>query len=323
MVPSRQCVFSAILSCGLFVGFGSHAETLRESLVAKGIELTGLESPNLDKPITSGIQFDATDVFLTAYYFDDGSGHINAPLLLEMLNKKTHKWAHKEINLSALDAGSIGGIVRTKNGYYLYAHMNPSAGTTIILSPSLEFRGTVLGWFLGDFADGSVAYANSMVHFAPTHPGRVSIYNPATKIDREIYPMKPYQAIRRAHISKVKAAYDKLGEEWFRTHNHHGDPELFSNYIDNDKAAANDATDSLVFIASYDNIETVADPDKNASSCRDSFMDVLYVYRKVHAEGKTEYREMLLDDVKKEFGDVPLLSLLEPKMLRTIFEVKK
>ncbi len=315
-----------VLACGLLTALNLPAETLRDCLKAKGIDLTGLDSPNLDKPITSGDQVDDQDVFLTAYYLDDGSTHLHGPLQLEMLKKKTKEWLHREISQEHFDGGSIAGgsvigINHTKNGFYLFAHINPSAGTTIMLSPALEFRDTVFGAFLGDFANGPVVYANSMVHFAPTHPGHVSVYDPTTKSDREIYPMKPYQAIRLAHIAKVKAAYDKLGKDWLRAHNHHGDPEQFSNYIG--KAATSDATESLAFIASFDNVESEADECGNLSRCRDSFTDVVYVYRHVRTKGLTAYREMLMEDVKAKFGDVPLSRLLESKAIEAIFDERQ
>lgn len=65
-------------------------------------------------------------------------------------------------------------------------------------------------------------YANGVTHFAPTHPAEVSVYNPESKADRKIYPMKPYQAIRLDYVAKVKAVYDKLGRQWFMDKNHQG-----------------------------------------------------------------------------------------------------
>lgn len=49
---------------------------------------------------------------------------------------------------------------------------------------------------------------------------------------------------------------------------------------------------------------------------------MVYVYRNVFTGGNLEYREMLLDDVKKKFGDVPLSKLLEPQILATLFDTR-
>ena len=46
---------------------------------------------------------------------------------------------------------------------------------------------------------------------------------------------------------------------------------------------------------------------------------VVYVYRDVNDEAKLDYREVLLSEVEKRFGKVPLRSLLEPSALREIF----
>lgn len=418
MVHSRYAC-KMFLACGLLVALHSPAETLRQSIVARGIDPTGLDSTNLDKEITSGSALDEADLFLTAYYRDDGSKTLHGPVQVEMQDKSKHSWRHAEIDTSSVEpsAGSICGIDHSKNGFYLYAHINPSAGVSIILSPSLELRGSVYGSFLGDYADGTVVYANSTVHFASTHPGGVSLYNPKSKADRRIYPMKPYQAVRLGHIAKVKAAYDNLGGEWLRINNNRGDPELFTDYVG--KAATSDATDSLAFITSFDNGDTLteegrlelmylgkirdalkehpldagltsenaalfsdalrrgfvsagrnhvddrlldvfdpypeirdmvkalpqakppegmswqeyfpvldqrwASPDtwrviEKAVNASPEFTKVVYVYRNVCKGGNLEYREILNDDVKRRFGDVPLSKLLEPQMLHTIFE---
>lgn len=308
MTRHRHRVCATLLLFGLAFAVCSSADTLRQTIVAKGVDLTGLNSPNLDKVVTDGEVLDEADLFLTAYYLSDGSGTLNGPIYIEMLDKTKHTWTHKQVDASSVKphAGSISDITRTKNGIYLFLHCNPSAGTSILLSPSLEFRGLVAGRVLGDYTDGTVVYANNTVHFAPTRPAEVSLYDPKSKRDRKIYPTKPYQAIRLGHIAKVKAAYDKLGEQWFKEHNHHGDPERFSNYIG--AAATNDTTDSLVFVTTFEDAET---PPRTTQ--------VVYVYRNVHRGAKLQYREILLDDVKREFGDVPLAALLEPQTLEAVF----
>jgi len=66
-----------------------------------------------------------------------------------------------------------------------------------------------------------------MVHFAPTHPGEVWVFEPKSARDQRLYPNEPYGTIRLAYIEKVRKLYNALGEKWFAEHNHHEDPTLF------------------------------------------------------------------------------------------------
>jgi hypothetical protein len=47
-----------------------------------------------------------------------------------------------------------------------------------------------------------------------------------------LYPRVPFDSVRTRFIAGVRAAYARLGEDWFRTHNHHMNPELFDSAID-------------------------------------------------------------------------------------------
>lgn len=420
MTNHSRYAHRVLLACGLLAAQYSPAETLRQVIMAKGIDPAGLDSPNLDKAITSGDVLDEHDLFLTAYYLDDGSGTLQGPIHVEMLEKKRHRWLHRVLETGTLEfsGGSVCGITRSKQGFYLYTHINPSAGVTVILSPSLELQGSVFGFFLGDYADGTVVYSNSTMHFTSTHPGEVSLYDPKSKIERKIYPMKPYQVVRLGHIAKVKAAYGQVGEQWLWEHRYHADPECFTNYI-NDDAATSDATDSLAFVASFDNSDTLSEEGRlkleylseirdalrehpphanltnqdyalycsalrqgflraerghvddkllsafdaypeirdtiktlssarlpDAMSCEGflsgldrrwtspdtwravqktanappPFTEVVYIYRNICKNRNLEYREILLEDVKQRFGEIPLAKLLEPETLQAIFQ---
>lgn len=313
MAAHHRLACAACFCLGLLALPSASAETLREYLMAREIDPEGVSGPNLDRAITSGDCLDEEGLFLTAYYLEHASGGLVGPIQVEMLDKKRRIWTHKEVEKGwdTCPGGGILNIRRTKTGFCWYGHINPSAGVTFILSPTLELLGCVLGSYRGDFADGTIVYANSLPHFAPTHPGTLSLYNPNDKSDRKIYPMKPWQAVREGHIAKVRAAYDRLGQEWLREHNHHGDPDQFTSII-GDAVATNDATDSLAFIALFDNSETLDEAAPRHTK-------VVYIYRNMHTEGRIEYREILHDEVKSRFGDISLQELLEPKMLEVLF----
>lgn len=241
------------MSGGLLASNPSLAEVLAEN----GIDLSNIDTPNMGKDITSYQVLNDPNIFCIAYYLDDGSGRIRGKLYIHLLKKDQSKWTHGTLDFETLPGrysqrSSITRIQYSRDHIYLFAHWNPSAGATLALSNELEFQYGLYGWILAVFEDETVVYERNQVHFAPTHYAEIYIYDPSTERDRKIYPMKPYQGIRLEHIKKVKAAYDERGEDWFRIHNHHMNPELFNNYL-GDEVVVNDSTDSLAFVVVYEN----------------------------------------------------------------------
>lgn len=234
--------------------------SLAEVLAENGIDLSNIDTPNMDKDITSYQVLNDPNIFCTAYYLDDGSGRLRGKLYIHLLRKDQNRWTHGTLDFETLPglysrrSGSITRIQYSRDHIYLFAHWTPSAGATLALSNELEFQYALYGWVLAVFDDETVVYERNQVHFAPTHYAEIYIYDPRTERDRKIYPMKPYQRVRLEHIKKIKAAYDERGEDWFRIHNHHMNPELFNNYL-GDEVVVNDSTDSLAFAIVYENMD--------------------------------------------------------------------
>jgi hypothetical protein len=120
-----------------------------------------------------------------------------------------------------------------RSGRYirLSFHMNPSAERLLVLSSDMNLRRELYGWELATLPDEGIVYNHSQIHFAPTHWLEISIFDPATLKQTQIYPPKPYQPVRRNFIDRVARAYKERGEAWFRDHNHHMDPELFDSAL--------------------------------------------------------------------------------------------
>ncbi len=70
-----------------------------------------------------------------------------------------------------------------------------------------------------------------------------------------------------------------------------------------------------VLAISYEHIQDFEGPVQKP----DGSATVTYIYRDVNDEAKLDYREVLLSELEKRFGKVPLRSLLEPSALREIF----
>lgn len=185
----------------------------------------------------------------------------------------------------------------------------------LVLSKDLEVRAGLSGWFLAEFADGTVVYHNSQIHFAPTNPAAVSIYQPARDSSFRVYPIQPYQPVRTAHIEKVRAAYGD--GNWCRERNHHCDPELFDNQLLG-IVEINDQTRALAFVIGFDNTVLGTDAERGSGNAPES-TEVVYVYRNVDDPERIEYKEMLFEEFQARFGDIPLSESLEPEILRSIF----
>ncbi|MFC1717846.1 hypothetical protein ACFL6S_29570 [Candidatus Poribacteria bacterium] len=238
--------------------------SLAAALVENGIDLGGIDTPNIMKAIRSSYILNDPEVFCIAYYLDDGSDRARGNLYIHLLRKKQNRWVHGEIDFEALfgkshyvQRNSISGINYSRDYVYLFIFGRPQV--TLVLSDDLEYQYALRGRVLATFDDGRAVYHKSQIRSAPTYYAEMSIYSPRTKRSRKIYPRKPYQRVRLEHTRKVKAAYDRRGKDWFRNHNHHMNPELFNNHVAG--VVVNGDTNSLAFVIAYDNKDFWSDED--------------------------------------------------------------
>src|SRR5260370_42319254 len=79
----RRARFTLILSV-LFLGAETaSSETLRQVLAAKNLPIAGAKLENLDKNVTSGAELDDANQFVVAYYLEDATGLLTAPIFLD------------------------------------------------------------------------------------------------------------------------------------------------------------------------------------------------------------------------------------------------
>jgi hypothetical protein len=65
-----------------------------------------------------------------------------------------------------------------------------------LLIPLEEIADPLCGWELAILPDERIVYHHSQIHFAPTHWLEVSVFDPTTLKEKQIYPPKPYQPVR-------------------------------------------------------------------------------------------------------------------------------
>ncbi|MGB2623881.1 MAG: hypothetical protein WA857_21995 [Candidatus Acidiferrum sp.] len=316
-------VLAAALTVSASAAWGQgEGKTLRELLVAEHVPVDADTLHNLDKVITSGAELNDAKQFAMAYYLSDATGLLHAPIYMDVYDRRTERWRSGEIAAATVRwkgtdvdcFGSVLAITAIADSFALETHINPSAGCELILSSELKLKTSLYGWIVGYFADGSIVYQRSEVHFATVHPAELAIYNPETGKEFTIFPHKPFQEVRLRIIEDLR--------EFFKTHKDYCqkaddpcDPEYFDSAITG-KVVTDDREHALAFVVSYDTQGYGQSDDKPGGPS-----EVVYVYRHANDEAKMEYREMLWSEVKERVGNVPLEGLVEPANLEKIFGV--
>jgi len=85
----------------------------------------------------------------------------------------------------------------------LTTHVNPSLGCTLLLDDQLQFHFLINGWVYETVGD-SFVIEESMIHFAPTHPAKLTVFNPKTGEVERVYP-RPGDPVRTAYQAKLRA----------------------------------------------------------------------------------------------------------------------
>jgi hypothetical protein len=317
---ARFSLAMGLLLAAAKLAFPQNSQPLKEILTPQGLPLSGARLANVEKKITSSAQLDDSNQFAIAYYLDDGSGMLNPPLFIDRYDKKSKLWQSASLpdaqtKSQELDVPCLGSILNIKasgSRLFLDTHINPSAGCLLVLSPDLKLEANLYGWLVGQLGPDLLLYQRSEVHFAPFHPAEIAVYDLLTKRDVTIFPPKAATAIRQARIGQLREFY-RTHEKWCRENNDPCDPEPFDSELE-DKMATDDRENSLAFLISYEQIQMFQGEQKPSGP-----KQVVYIYRYVDDEKKMEYREMLIEESRTRFGDVPLENLLQPETLKRIF----
>jgi hypothetical protein len=149
-------------------------------------------------------------------------------------------------------------IRRFSGGFLVGSHINPSAECTIVLGDDLTVSAVLAGWPVATFADGRIVYQRNQVHFASSHPVALALFNPRRLAEVALYPRKPYQTMRAAHIAKMRGIYT---ERWCNVHNHPCDPDVFNEHVGS--VVVTDARGgALAFVVAWDNTAGWSDAER-------------------------------------------------------------
>lgn len=237
---NRLCAITALTTC--WIG-AIEAETLGSVLAAHQVPATGLSDVERQQAITSFAVSTDGSIFLLAYFDDDGS--ITLPPLLHVFrfdrtNGRSKRAALRgqEVSpdrvmdkLPGVCLGSALSISEENGLIAIDTHINPSAGCVLLLSPDLEWNAALPGSLSGRLGNRFIVAGNS-IHFAPTHPGTLGVFDPAWKQLTPIYPAAGDE--RRIAFSKLLQAH-LPSSAWCREFNNACDPENFTTDILNVK----------------------------------------------------------------------------------------
>jgi hypothetical protein len=297
------------------------ARRLRDVLAKESLPLGEGAPANLDKSITSAGNLNEPDEYVIAYYVDEGTNELNAPLYIDRYDKKGGKWQSARILAATAEEegidtpclGSVLGIQRFGEYLLLDTHINPSAGCLLIVDRELKLKGGLYGWFLSGLGRNGILYHRSEIHFAPVHATEIALYDLAASRDATIFPQKPDQTVRAA-LSKQVREFREAHADWCNEHDDPCDPEWLDSELLG-KVAANAERDAVAFVISYERgqlQEKIRKPEGPK--------EVLYVYRHVSDAAKREYREMLLEEAKKEFQANEVDDFVMAERLKKVFE---
>ena len=174
-----------------FLGVACHAETLREFLAGAGVPpATRFTDQELAHLVHGG--FAARDeVVFAAYLLADEEALTGAPHLLRY-NPKSGQLLRREppADDAIEQLGSLEEVQFLDEFVIFQFHLNPSAGTIVIVSQDLKPLGTYYGFSMEKIAPGTGVFEESIPHFAPAHPGRLSLVDLHTGRKAGLYPAK-------------------------------------------------------------------------------------------------------------------------------------
>jgi hypothetical protein len=237
----RTCAITA-LAAGL-AGTASGL-TLESVLVGHGIPVADLPEHERQQAITSFAVSADRRVFLLAYYDYDGPDRLPPLIRIFRFDKATDRQSRGalrdtdiRIDPSLGEIAKFPGIclgallhISEENGLIaIDTHINPSAGCVLLLDAGLRFKAALPGWLLGRVRNQLIVEGN-MMHFAPTSPGSLGIFDPEGKQLIPIYPNADDE--RRREFSKLLE--DHLpSQSWCQEFNNPCDPKNFTTGITN------------------------------------------------------------------------------------------
>jgi hypothetical protein len=332
-VAALTAIFALMLASGVLaqvvpcsgVILGPAPNQLRAVLQAFCIPTSSEVPFNLDDPVQSA-GYNTSEEFVLAYNRVSGSNAIEEPLRVVRLDKLKQTWSTAEFGemttevlpgLAGSCLGAVGDVQKAGTLFYVGISLSPSAGCVAVLSSDLKVQAVLSGWLLAKFANGLVILAGSTRHFAPTHPLRLSLFNPADRSIKKIYPAEN-DPLRARYIQRLRTEIvpaDRCEGENCEIDPERFDDELAAYGASSPALAVNDETVSLAFVVQFNPIGFLSfGKTKDAVEWSEQ---VVFVCRPL--DDGVDCREFTPSEMQTRFGVTSIDALLAPEMLKQVF----
>jgi hypothetical protein len=286
--------------------------------------------PLPDKALVDSIQtitgfsaYNSRNEYVLGYYATTGQ-RFDPPLRILRYDKARKKWNAAQVDratfvpsLPTLCLGSVMQVSRVGNFLYLETHLNPSAACELVITSELKLHRVLDGWNVSAFGADSMVFESSMVHFAPTHPMKLSLYDSSRDSVTPFYP-PPHDPLRSDYMERLRKIPEsdkciEVERDCAR------DVAQFESSIAWAPSLrlfdVNAITKSLAFAVDFDPIGFLRESRNKDRS--DWKVRAVYVYR--FSSGKAEYRQIIYRDLKTKFGTDEFGDLLKQPTLDHLF----
>lgn len=324
MTLFQQVINLSLLTVGVLLAGEATAQqnpTLADVLKQEGLPTPPISVPHVNSRITSYASMNDHREFVIAYYLDNPKNELRFPLFVTLFDKQSGRWRHVEltdIKLQVFEGtdhqiqddclGSVLGISRQNDQYFLNLHFNPSAGCLLVLNTDLTVNHTLAGSPVACFKSGSFVWIGDMVHFSDIHAETLFLYHPGTRNSQQIYPLKN-DPLRDDFSTRLERVINK---KQCAENNWACEPDRFATEIDS--VEVNDETNALAFQAAF-TTEGFLTREEAESSGQWDDDDYVYFYR----FNPLRWREFSVYDLKPKFGSDSLKELLTPSKLKLVF----
>lgn len=315
-----------VVACTLFItpdlcsaqrsGWPTLAEVLHQNSLP-------FSPPDVDTAttITSYGVLNEPSQFVIAYYQYNGTDFLTPPLHVLRYDKTARQWYRREFNEGEVNVPFTAGLtpgqkpmvedcfgsasISTAAGLLLIGtHLSPSAECTIILASNLKLVSAFSGWKIAALGS-EILFERSEVHFAPTHPLRLALLDPATGRERNLFP--PANDRLRKEFQQRLAALRNY--DWCRVHNASCDPQEMSTDLGRIAVNADAEAVAIELTFSSEGFGPTAESQLGSEKC-------FYVFK---LTPRLKYREFRESDLQRMFGIADPDTLVRPQVLRGIF----
>jgi hypothetical protein len=230
--------------------------TVAELLADCGCIVPGMPASMLEKRVATAQQLTDEQGFVIAFFASPAENAKAFEVIAG--NAQLAQWKHASFSVEHRVGdprfwdGQLWSISRAGPFTLVGLRVAIAGIATSILTSDLVRVGITYGLVKSVFPSGLVMFQRAQPHFAPTHYVELAVLDTTTGVERDIYPVKPFDRVRRDMIRQERERYAALGKQWCMEMNHHCNPERFdSDLAPPPNVVTNEQTHSAAFRVEY------------------------------------------------------------------------